>query len=183
MTQRNRTRVMTPRKRRLWTVRTIAEGLVAASVGTASQLVVNVGTSFTSATDLTLREATVGRSFLNGVMHMIPAATPTNVGISMGLIVAHAGLVATAFPNIALGEGDYFVRDCRQALEVDDNIPASRPLEPHGVSNGGGSVMIDGKSKRTVKRVGDTVFFVVQKDAAVEQDIQIDICLTTLWLY
>ena len=182
-TRKNGPRVLTPRKKRLWTVQTITMGLVAGNVDVAFQRSVDVGAVFATQTGLVLRDATVGRVFINGVYSMIPAASPVVVSLFFGLIVGQDTLVVTDFPDLSLGSGDYFVRDARTALEVDDNIPGDRPLEPQGIHNGGGSIMVDGKSKRTVRRVGEIVFMVAQKNVATEQVINLSAELTILWLY
>ena len=180
---RSSPRVLTPRRKRLWTVESVSASIAAATVGNASQVSQNLGTAFESQSGMNLREATVGRVFINGVYSMVPASSPTQVTIGMGLIVGQDTLDNLEFPSIVTGSGDYFVRDVRTAMEPDDNVAGARPLEPHGVSNGGGSVLIDGKSKRTVKRLGETVWWVAQKVDAIEQPLDIDVAVTILWLY
>ncbi len=174
---------VTARKKRLWAIKEADITLAAASVGVASQAIVNIGTQFTTQSDINLRGATVGRVFINGVISSIPASTPGTLSVGFGLIVAHTALGAGEFPNLLAGSGDYFVRDARSILEVDDNVPGNRPYEPHGVANGGGSIMIDGKSKRMVGRLGETVFFVGQKDTVSEQPVKIAVTITILYLY
>ncbi len=169
-----------PRKDRLWTVQRLQLTLTAALVGTADQPNQNLGNAFESQTGRVLRGATVSTMYLRGIVQESSGVTsPVNLGLSLGAIVANEGLNTTFFPNIALGDGDYFLRDCRTVREV-----SAEPfiVEPSGGASEGGLYNLHNRSMRKINRVAETVFLLAQKDVATERDIIFDLCVTTLWL-
>ena len=181
MTMNNRSRTLTPRKRRLWTTDAVELTLAAGDVGVASQKVEAIGASFTASTSMTLRNATIGRVFMKGLwVEGSEAVTPTDCVLGVGMIVAQATLDATEFPSLNIGIGDYFLRDVRTVFENSGNDGGPHPL---GGRNTGGSVDIDGKSQRLIRRESETPFVVVQKTDVVEFDFTLTVAVTVLWLY
>jgi len=175
---------LTPRMRRLWTVQQVDVTTPAATVGQSGQGSQTLGSAFTSNTSITLRNATVARTFIKGfAREATVATTPTEVELCLGIGIFQNTLDPGEFPSVGLGVGDYFVRDCRRVLEP-QSATGTLLMQPEAAGpNIGGIYDIDGKSKRKIRREAEGPTIVAQKDVVTEFDITLFLSITILWLY
>ncbi len=171
------------RRDRMWVITPFTLTLGAANVSTASQAVGLMGTSFESQADRALRGVTLSTMYVKGFWaEATVAASPIAFGVQMGVIVANLGLDAGDYPDLSTGDGDYLLRDCREVREASASA-TDLILEPSRAGdNIGGPVNIHNRSQRRISRVGEGVSLVVQKDAATEFNITLNVYVTALYL-
>ncbi len=183
MTMRTR-RVSAERMDRLFITTEIALTLAAGNISSASQQITNqIGSDFVTRTGRNLHHATVGRVWINGLWFTLAVVTtPVVIGLSMGLMVVQTSLDAGDFPALAIHQGDWFMHRTWRLTDRFSQTTDPTPLDPSEPGVNSGSIAIDNKSKRKIKNVSETVFLVIQKDVVTEENIQLHVDVTTMWL-
>ena len=186
MTQRNRTRRTqdAPRMDRVFTTTEVAMTIVAGNISVASQQFSNgMSSSFETRTGRSLRNATVGRVWVNGLWFTLAiVTTPVLMGLSMGMGVFSAGMDLGDFPDLATHRGDWMLHRTWRLTDRNAATANATPLEPQHGSENSASIAIDNKSMRKIRRESDELFIVVQKDIATEENIQCHVDVTVMWL-
>ncbi len=183
MTMRNRTRTLTPRKRRLWTQQSGDMVLAAADTGTGSQQIIDLSAEFqTQSGQLLAQGVTLSRIFVKGlVSELVVASTPTLFSVGLAVQLGASGLDLGDHPSIFNHEG-------RPQLSW-----VTRLMEPSATSAEGSGFIcmpteramidVESRSQRTAWGHGLRFVAIAEKDGATEAVIRVSVAVTCLWLY
>ena len=175
MSMRNRTRVVTPRRKRFWTT-----SRVALTISSTTQVAVSVGADYRTETGKDYMDgATVARSYVHGgftVQAAVTTALLTQIGF--GLTWGAFAIAGSAIPDVNQHDGDYFLHDASAVLQPADAGTVVRAMQTH-LQNG--MVRIDSKAQRTGLR-GQDLFLVAAADSSFEETVTMRASVTLLWL-
>ncbi len=179
MTMRNRSRMMTPRKRRLWTQQSGDISLAAALVNTASQGTINLGAEFLTQSGLaTLNGVTLARVYAKGLITEADASTPTLFTVGFGVQQVPLDAAATSLPSVMQHQGKPLLSWLSRVLEGTSSR-TSGILEPFQAQ----LLEAESKAQRKIEGTDYGISLVAAKDGATEQIVIVSLAVTCLWLY
>ena len=182
MTTRNlRRRPMTPRRENIFVTSNLLLVLLAADTGSPDQ---KISTSLDTAIEARLgrnltKGDTVSRIWVNGYWGTdADVAAPAGATYSFGIGFFPFGTDIGDFPNLSVHDGPWMLHDQRPLSEQAGlGSLTGRPLLPLELS----SLQLDNRSQRTVKSSDDRLFAVVQKTAATEESVTLQVAVTVMW--
>ncbi len=183
MMQKNR-RPRVERRERMFITTLFSFTLVAGNIGTASQQSDNQCTAdLNSRIGATSRQGyTASRIWVRGYWHTLAAVTTpviANYTLAMGFFPFTTD--NGDFLDIAAHQGNLLLHDVRVLSELSAANTNPIPLQP---DEGRGSSTLDlaNRSARKVPRADWDLFTVVQQDTATEENIQLRLETTVMWL-
>ena len=182
MTMRNRNRISVPKREPVFTTTLISLTLVAANISVASQQANNqVTNDLETRLGRTARGATITRIWVRGVYHTLAVVSALVIGdYQIGMGVFPEGMDAGDFDDLASHEGNWMLHDSRTLADTSSVTTFPILLVPANVESGS-AVNLDNRSQRKLERKGDDLWFVMQKSAATEENIQFRGTVTVLW--
>jgi len=122
---------------------------------------------------------TISRIWVHGFWGVdSDVAVPVAAFYHLGIGFFPAGIDAGDYPDLAAHEGNYLLHDGRPLVEVQSGgAVVAQALLPLTLS----SLILDNKSQRTVRRSSDQLHMVVQKSAATEHNVALQIAVTCMW--
>ncbi len=181
MTQRTfRRRPLTQRRENIFVTSNLLFTLLAADTGVPDQ---RVTTSLDTAIEARLgrnltKGDTVSRIWVNGFWGTDADVTaPAGATYSFGVGFFPFATDAGDFPDLAAHDGPWMLHDQRPLTEqAGQGSLAARPLLPFELS----SLQLDNRSQRTVRSSDDRLFAVVQKTAATEEIVSLQVAVTVM---
>ncbi len=157
--------------------------LVAATSGKGSQEHADLSSSLETRIGAVPRNYTAMRVWVNGYYNTTGVVTtPVNGAYSIGAGVFTEDIDDTNFSDLAQHEGSWMLHDSRRLTEVAGGTAGLfTPLLPDGVP-GGSMLHLDTRSKRKLSRTNEKLFLVLQKSQVTEENINISMSVTVMWL-
>ncbi len=160
-------------RNKLWTT---FDGLVNLSAaGQAGNKGVKIGQNLIVGLDLShLAGYTIGPTFLDIIIHNDDDNVSSSTEIAhVGIMIGQGGLDDGDFPNLALGDGDYYLR---RALLFDGGAANSVLVKPDEAA----LVSITSRSSRRLERIGDTIWLVFQQTTANDYDYDFSVTMMVM---
>jgi len=178
------TRTRAPRRERMFTTTEVALTLVAGNAGGASQQATNQMTSdFETRSGRSARGVTIGRIWVHGMWFTLAVvSTPTLMGLSMGMGIFTGGIDVGDFPDLATHTGDWMLHRTWRLTDRASATTFPIPLEPQQGGGNSSQIAIDNRSQRKLGRTSEDLFLVIAKDIATEENIQLHVDVTVMWL-
>ncbi len=182
MTMRNRgPRV--PRLEKVFTTTEVAMTLAAGNTGQNSQQATNqVTADFEAITGRQAFNITPMRQWVTGLWFTLAVVTtPVVIGLTMGMGIFSAQIDVTDFPNLSTHRGDYFLHRTWRLTDRFAQTTDPTPLDPSEPGVNSGSIAIDNKTSRKLRRTDQEIFIVIEKDVVTEENIQLHVDVTVMW--
>ncbi len=159
--------------------------LVAGDSGVASQEIADLSDELETRIAAIPRNYTAMRCWVTGFYHTIATVTtPVLAEYSFGIGVFTELVDAGDFPDVSSHRGNWMLHDVRRLTETaGGSAGIFTELNPRHTGNEAGSaVHVTTRAARKLARTDAKLFFVVQKDRVTEDNVQLSVSITTMWL-